>query len=217
MARESEKITRVDVRIPNEIYRQIEAIAIETNQPLHHRSGKPVITPIILNLINLGLEAVSQDDFNLESLTSKVSVNYRINIADIEQKLLASLENQLEELVEEKLPAIVSNTVERILKEQFKHLLEGSEIEAETEKPAEEVTPTLLDETPDKVRGRSAPAEIGALPTGTVLTGRKLAELMGVNATYPSKYKYGKITPPSWFWDNFEVVGEGNKSRWVKK
>ncbi len=203
MARESEKITRVDVRIPNEIYQKIEAIAKETNQPVHHRSGKPVITPIILNLINLGLEAVSQDDFNLESLTSKVSVNYQINISEIEQKLLASLETQLEELVEEKLPAIVSNTVERILKEQFKHLLEGSEIEAETEKPTEE-----LDEIPDKVR---------SLPTGTVLTGRKLAELMGVNATYPSKYKYGKITPPSWFWDNFEVVGEGNKSRWVKK
>ena len=208
MARESEKITRVDVRIPNEIYRQIEAIAIETNQPLHHRSGKPVITPIILNLINLGLEAVSQDDFNLESLASKVSVNYQINIAEIEQKLLASLLDKLEELVEEKLPAIVSNTVERILKEQLKLMLEGSGMEAETEKPAEEVTPTLLDEIPDKVR---------SLPTGTVLTGRKLAELMGVNASYPSKYKYGKMTPPSWFWDNLEVVGEGNKSRWVRK
>ncbi len=179
------------------------AIAKETKQPIHHKSGKPVITPIILNLINLGLEAVSQDDFNLESLTSQVSVNYQINIADIEQKLLASLLVQLEELVEEKLPAIVSNTVERILKEQERLMLEGSEIEAEIEKPTEE-----LDEIPDKVR---------SLPTGTVLTGRKLAELMGVNATYPSKYKYGKITPPSWFWDNFEVVGEGNKSRWVKK
>ena len=96
-------------------------MAKETNQPLHHRSGK-------------------------------VSVKYLINITDIEQKLLTSLETQLEELVEEKLPAIVSNTVERILKEQFKHLLEGSEIEAETEKPTEEVTPTLLDEIPENVR-----------------------------------------------------------------
>ena len=112
MARESEKITRVDVRIPNEIYQKIEAIAKETNQPVHHRSGKPVITPIILNLINLGLEAVSQDDFNLESLASKVSVNYQINIAEIEQKLLASLLAKLESMVEAKVSEIVEKVIE---------------------------------------------------------------------------------------------------------
>ncbi len=112
MARESEKITRVDVRIPIEIYRQIEAIAKETNQPLHHRSGKPVITPIILNLINLGLEAVSKDDFNLESLASQVSVNYQINISEIEQKLLVSLLAKLESMVEAKVSEIVEKLVE---------------------------------------------------------------------------------------------------------
>ncbi len=74
------------------------------------------------------------------------------------------------------------------------------ETEAETEKPKEEI--------PDKVR---------SLRVGTELTGRELAELMGVNATYPSKYKSGKVQPPSWFWDNFEAIGKGNKSRWVKK
>ena len=83
-------------------------------------------------------------------------------------------------------------------------------LETEPETPEEE-------EIPEKVRGRSAPAEIGALPSGTELTGKQLAELMGVNITYPSKYKSGKLTPPSWFWENFEAVGKGNKSRWVKK
>ncbi len=72
--------------------------------------------------------------------------------------------------------------------------------EAETEKPKEEI--------PDKVR---------SLSIGTELTGKELAFLMGVNATYPSKYKSGKVQPPSWFWDNFEATGEGNKSRWLKK
>ena len=74
------------------------------------------------------------------------------------------------------------------------------ETEAETEKPKEEI--------PDKVR---------SLSIGTELTGKELAFLMGVNATYPSKYKSGKVQPPSWFWDNFEATGEGNKSRWLKK
>ena len=74
----------------------------------------------------------------------------------------------------------------------------------------EEVTETekLKEEIPDKVR---------SLSTGTELTGKELAFLMGVNATYPSKYKSGKVQPPSWFWDNFEAIGEGNKSRWLKK
>ncbi len=74
-------------------------------------------------------------------------------------------------------------------------------VETEPETPEEE-------EIPEKVR---------SLSTGTELTGRELAFLMGVNATYPSKYKSGKVQPPSWFWDNFEATGEGNKSRWVKK
>ncbi len=73
-----------------------------------------------------------------------------------------------------------------------------------------EVTETekLKDEIPDKVR---------SLPTGTELTGKQLAELIGVDPSYLSKYKSGKITPPAWFWDNFEAIGKGNKSRWVKK
>ena len=81
-------------------------------------------------------------------------------------------------------------------------------IKPETEKPLEDVTPTLLDEIQDLVR---------SLPSGTELTGKQLAELIGVDPSYISKYKSSKITPPSWFWDNFEATGKGNKSRWVKK
>ncbi len=77
----------------------------------------------------------------------------------------------------------------------------------DTIKLLDEETKTEI-EIPEKVR---------SLSTGTELTGRELAFLMGVNATYPSKYKSGKVQPPSWFWDNFEATGEGNKSRWVKK
>ncbi len=63
-------------------------------------------------------------------------------------------------------------------------------------------------EIPDKVR---------SLSTGTELKGTELAKLINVDPSYLSKYKSGKITPPAWFWDNFEARGEGNKSRWLKK
>ena len=61
------------------------------------------------------------------------------------------------------------------------------------------------------------PSTIAKLERGTELTGKQLAELIGVDPSYISKYKSGKITPPSWFWDNFKATGKGNKSRWVKK
>ncbi len=63
-------------------------------------------------------------------------------------------------------------------------------------------------EIPDKVR---------SLRAGTELKGTELAKLINVDPSYLSKYKSGKITPPAWFWENFEARGEGNKSRWVKK
>ena len=74
------------------------------------------------------------------------------------------------------------------------------ETEAETEK--------LKEEIPEKVR---------SLRAGTELKGTELAKLINVDPSYLSKYKSGKITPPAWFWENFEARGEGNKSRWVKK
>ena len=75
-----------------------------------------------------------------------------------------------------------------------------SEEVTETEKPKEEV-----------------PDEVLQLKSGTVLKGRELAKLINVAPSYLSKYKSGQRTPPAWFWDNFEAIGEGNKSRWVKK
>ena len=107
----SEKITRVDVRIPNDIYSQIEAIAIETNQPVHHRIGKPVVTPIILNLINLGLEQIAKEDFNLESLTDKQSGINRIKEAELEKKILASLEDKLEVMIEDQIRELLGDKI----------------------------------------------------------------------------------------------------------
>jgi DNA-binding transcriptional regulator YiaG len=74
------------------------------------------------------------------------------------------------------------------------------ETKAETEKPKEEIL--------EKVR---------SLSTGTELKGTELAKLIKIDPSYLSKYKSGKINPPAWFWDNFEAIGEGSKSRWVKK
>jgi hypothetical protein len=49
VSRRTENVTRVDVRIPNQLYEEISAIAIHHfNAKIHHRSNKPEVTPTIL-------------------------------------------------------------------------------------------------------------------------------------------------------------------------
>jgi hypothetical protein len=56
MSKRTENVTRVDVRIPNELYEEIVAIAIHHfNAKIHHRSNKPEVTPTILELIKIGI------------------------------------------------------------------------------------------------------------------------------------------------------------------
>lgn len=92
-------VTRIDLRIPNHIFEEIEKLATETNQPLHHITGKVITTPVILNLINLGLESVRKEDFGIEAIASKDSLKE----AEIEKKILSSLILQLDEIIESKL------------------------------------------------------------------------------------------------------------------
>ncbi len=75
----------------------------------------------------------------------------------------------------------------------------------------------LLETEPETSEGEEIPSAIAKLESGTELTGKQLAELMGVDPSYMSKYKSAKLTPPPWFLDNFKAIGKGNKSKWVKK
>jgi len=79
-SRQNDTVTRVDVRIPNHLYSQIQAIAIEHfNAKIHHRSNKPEVTPTILELIQIGIEHFSV------SLPVENSSNSDILIARLEE------------------------------------------------------------------------------------------------------------------------------------
>ncbi len=55
-SRQTDTVTRVDIRIPNHLYSQIQKIAINHfNAKIHHRSNKPEVTPTILELIQIGI------------------------------------------------------------------------------------------------------------------------------------------------------------------
>jgi hypothetical protein len=60
-ARQESKVTRLDLRIPNDIYAQVEEIAKANNEPTHHITGNIILTPTLVKLIRLGIRSLSDN------------------------------------------------------------------------------------------------------------------------------------------------------------
>ena len=95
-SRKTDSVTRVDIRIPNELYQQISDLAVSHfHAKIHHRSQKPEVTPTILELIKIGIAhlestlPVTQDVTN-ETVTDKLQQQ----IAQLDSRLL-TVENKL--------------------------------------------------------------------------------------------------------------------------
>jgi hypothetical protein len=71
MAKPQEKITKLDLRIPNELFAQIEEIAIEEGAKIHHISGKPTLSPTAIKLMEEGIKyrklGLKQEDDEMKS------------------------------------------------------------------------------------------------------------------------------------------------------
>lgn len=90
--RKTDNITRVDIRIPNELYDEIQAIAIQYfNAKIHHRSNRPEVTPTILKLIKIGIAHL---DTSLPATDKKETDELREAIAQFNTRL-TKVENQL--------------------------------------------------------------------------------------------------------------------------
>lgn len=62
-------VTRCDIRVPNDLYEQIESLAICRGAKIHHRSNKPEVTGTILELIKIGLTHQHLSDKPSDSLS----------------------------------------------------------------------------------------------------------------------------------------------------
>ena len=98
--RKTENVTRVDIRIPNDLYQQISAIALNHfHAKIHHRSQKPEVTPTILELIKIGIAhlestlPVTQDV--TESVTSRVVTERMQQQIELLNSRLTEVENKL--------------------------------------------------------------------------------------------------------------------------
>ncbi len=95
--RQSPRSTRIDLRLPNDLLENIQDLAADRfNAPIHHISGKPEITPVIIYLLRLGINALSEDQidvypFNLKSDQANTDFITRDDLA----KAIASLRAEL--------------------------------------------------------------------------------------------------------------------------
>ena len=92
-SRHTEKIVRVDLRLPKEVYEQIQAIAVSRYRAkIHHRSGRPEVSPTILQLIKMG---ITQVEAELSDSTDTVSTEELIEQIEALDSRLTAMENSV--------------------------------------------------------------------------------------------------------------------------
>jgi len=99
----NQQIVRADLRIPVEMYAQLETIANEQGMKKHHITGRPMVSPVILELIELGLHHYSSQNRLGGDTTGLVpdTVSSKLDIEALKAELLAHLRGELGGLAEE--------------------------------------------------------------------------------------------------------------------
>jgi hypothetical protein len=118
-ARQESKVTRLDLRIPNDIYTQVEEIAKANNEPTHHITGNIILTPTLIKLIRLGIRSLSDNYPSLADIpisSGQVSDSLLKRMETIEgeltalKKLVAELSGNT--VVAASIPDNISDTIE---------------------------------------------------------------------------------------------------------
>jgi hypothetical protein len=96
----NQQIVRCDIRIPVSIYSKLEALAVSEGSKAHHITGRPMVSPIILEVLEVGLrhyksEKSSEGDsvglvpdnvqgvpLDIETFTAKILEQLRGEIAN---------------------------------------------------------------------------------------------------------------------------------------
>ena len=89
-------IKRCDVRVPIDLYNEIETIAVEEyNAPNYHKTGRPQVSSTIIQLLKLGIDSLrgevsgkSSDKPSDSSLSQKVNTLSEV-VADLKSQFSA--------------------------------------------------------------------------------------------------------------------------------
>jgi hypothetical protein len=99
----NQKIVRTDLRIPVEIYSKLEAIAVSENSKPHHITGRPMVSPIIVELIEVGLRHWESEKSSEGDSVGLVPDNVQgvpLDIETLKGELLYQLRGELQNLAD---------------------------------------------------------------------------------------------------------------------
>ena len=95
----NQQIVRADIRIPVEMYTQLEVIANEQGQKKHHITGRPMVSPVILELLEIGLHHY-QSEKSLEGDSVGLVPGNQLEIETLKAELLGELRGELQSLAD---------------------------------------------------------------------------------------------------------------------
>jgi hypothetical protein len=90
----NQQIVRCDIRIPVAIYSQLEAIALSEGMKPHHITGRPMVSPIILEMLEIGLRHYQTEKTHLPD-TVPDTIPDTLNLESLKAELLEQLRGEI--------------------------------------------------------------------------------------------------------------------------
>jgi hypothetical protein len=110
----NQQIVRCDIRIPVSIYSKLEALAVSEGSKAHHITGRPMVSPIILEVLEVGLRHYKSEKSSEGDSTGLVPDSVQGVPLDIETFTAKILEQLRGEIANTQTPAIDQNIEDRL-------------------------------------------------------------------------------------------------------
>ena len=107
----NQQIVRCDIRIPVSIYSKLEALAVSEGSKAHHITGRPMVSPIILEVLEVGLRHYKSEKSSEGDSVGLVPDNVQGVPLDIET-FTAKILDQVRGEIDNNHPPAIDPTIE---------------------------------------------------------------------------------------------------------